>query len=46
MIYQIVCKTESVSLWTGRIDCLLYADDVIIFSNSSNGLQDCLNANA
>ena len=26
--------SESVSLCTGRIDCLLYADDVIIFFNS------------
>jgi hypothetical protein len=35
---------ESVSLCTDRIDCLLYADDVIIFSNSANELQERLNA--
>ena len=35
---------ESISLCTGRFDCLLYADDVIIFSNSANGFQDRLNA--
>ena len=35
---------ESVSVCTDRIDYLLYADDVIFFSNSANGLQDRLNA--
>ena len=25
-----------------KLNCLLYADDLILFSNSSNGLQACL----
>ena len=33
---------DNVSLNTSRIDCLMYADDVNIFSNSAKGLQSRL----
>jgi hypothetical protein len=36
--------TELVSLNTTRLNCLLYADDLILLSESEKGLQSCLDS--
>ena len=36
--------TEPVSLNTTRLNCLLYADDLILLSESEKGLQSCLDS--
>jgi hypothetical protein len=36
--------TEPVFLNTTRLNCLLYADDLILLSESEKGLQSCLDS--
>lgn len=35
--------SDAVSLYSEKLNCLMYADDIVIFSSSSQGLQDRLN---
>ena len=37
-IYLQTCF-DSIKLQYKRLDCLMYADDIVIFSTSANGLQ-------
>ena len=34
---------EPVKLGSEKLNCLMYADDLVILSESENGLQECLN---
>ena len=34
---------DPVTLYSKKIHCLLYADDLILFSETEKGLQNCLN---
>ena len=36
-------KTDSITLDGEKIPCLLYADDLVLFSDTKNGLQEKLN---
>ena len=36
-------KTDSITLDGEKIPCLLYADDLVLFSDTKNGLQQKLN---
>jgi len=36
-------QKSAVQLNTTHINCLMYADDVVLLSETSNGLQNCLN---
>ena len=40
-IFDLCCKP--VSLGGSKVNCLLYADDLLVMSNSEHGLQQCLN---
>lgn len=37
------CNDDPVLLGNMKLNCLLYADDVVLFSTSEKGLQNCLN---
>ena len=37
------CQTDPVHLQGTPIECLLYADDLLLLSNSANGLQNAVN---